>query len=75
MNRITWSLLDPVDAFRECGQTSTIRQEYPDRDTLLEVATGRAPMRAFEQRIKDWRAKGGDAIRHGYEVSLVRQGT
>jgi putative aldouronate transport system substrate-binding protein len=43
------------------------------KDVQWEIVNGRLPVSAFDQLIKDWRAKGGDRIRGEYEEALAKQ--
>lgn len=54
--------------------TARISLDRLTTDTLLQIVTGRQPMGAFDQFIKDWRSQGGDAIRQEFEEALARRG-
>lgn len=39
-------------------------------DRVLAVVTGRAPLSALDEYVKDWRSRGGDQIRREYQDAL-----
>jgi len=53
------------------GKGGELNQLYIDRQVAL--ITGREPLTAIDQYIKDWRARGGDQIRKEYEDALRPQ--
>jgi putative aldouronate transport system substrate-binding protein len=54
-----------IDKGGELGQLQT--------DWITRLVTGREPMSAFDQYVKEWRSRGGDQIRKEYEEALKNQ--
>jgi putative aldouronate transport system substrate-binding protein len=42
-------------------------------DRLISFVTGREPLSAWDQFVRDWRGRGGEQIRKEYEEALWRR--
>ncbi len=57
-------LYSPTDASR-AGELNQLRI-----DRVAAIVSGRAPLGALDQYVRDWKARGGDQIRKEYEDAL-----
>jgi putative aldouronate transport system substrate-binding protein len=39
-------------------------------DSMTPIVTGRQPLSALDDVVKEWKSRGGDMIRHEFEQSL-----
>jgi putative aldouronate transport system substrate-binding protein len=68
------AIQDPtLGLYSETDQTEGALLGNLQKDAMWEIVNGRLPMSAFDQLVKDWRAKGGDKIRAEFEEELARK--
>ena len=60
----TWPLYSQTNV----SKLAELRQFAFDRVT--EVVTGRAPLTALDDMVKEWKSRGGDQTRQEFEQSL-----
>ena len=62
----TVNLYSPAAAARG----GEISQQYTDR--MIAIGTGREPLSAIDDWIRDWKSRGGDEIRREYEAAYAQ---
>lgn len=64
----TWGRYAPTNSSR-AGELAQLQS-----DRIVAIVSGREPMTAWDQFIKDWKGRGGDQIRKEYQDALQQKG-
>jgi putative aldouronate transport system substrate-binding protein len=62
-----------LTAFSPTNAVKSVELNQLGADRITAIITGRDPLTALDQYIKDWKARGGDQIRKEYEQDIAGQ--